>query len=191
MVMLANKLGQEELIKGCLAGEENAFLQLVEDNQDMVFSIARRLGTTQQLAEDISQEVFLRVYRNLHSFKGDSKLSTWIYRIAYNTTIEMLRKRKEGFSYEALVEDGWQVEDGGLSPEQEAERNEQAELLGKLISQLPGKYRHVIVLFYLQDKSYEQVAQTTGYPLGTVKTYLHRAKKEMLKAYLRMERGDL
>jgi RNA polymerase sigma-70 factor (ECF subfamily) len=189
MLMVETRLDEDELIRSCIAGEESAFTQLVEDHQDMVLSIARRLGAGKEQAEDIAQEVFLRVYRNLDKFSGKSKLSTWIYRIAYNTTVELWRRRKETISFDFLLEEGWQPESYDQSPDESTERVEQMRLLQGLIGNLPEKYRGVIVLFYLQDKSYEQVAEIMSLPLGTVKTYLHRAKKALYTAYVRREGG--
>lgn len=191
MCMVEARLDENELIRSCIDGEESAFTQLVEDHQDMVLSIARRLGAGKEQAEDIAQEVFIRVYRNLGKFEGKSKLSTWIYRIAYNTTVELWRKRKENISYDFLVDQGWQPESYGESPDKLMERGDQARLLQGLIAYLPEKYRGVIVLYYLQGKSYEQVAEIMGLPLGTVKTYLHRAKKALYLAYARKERGGI
>ena len=191
MHMVAARLDENELIRSCIDGEEFAFTQLVEDHQDMVLSIARRLGAGKEQAEDIAQEVFIRVYRNLGKFEGKSKLSTWIYRIAYNTTVELWRKRKENFSYDFLVDQGWQPESCDESPDKLMERRDQVRHLQELIAHLPEKYRGVIVLYYLQGKSYEQVAEIMGLPLGTVKTYLHRAKKALVLAYARKERGGI
>ena len=191
MHMVATRLDENELIRSCIDGEEFGFTQLVEDHQDMVLSIARRLGAGKEQAEDIAQEVFIRVFHNLGKFEGKSRLSTWIYRIAYNTTVELWRKRKENLSYDFLVDQGWQPESYDESPDILMERGDQVRLLQELIAYLPEKYRGVIVLYYLQGKSYKQVAEIMGLPLGTVKTYLHRAKKALFLAYARKERGGI
>jgi len=171
-----------ELISQILKGNRNAFAFLVSRYQKLVVHITGRLIHRQEEVEDVCQDVFLKVYQNLGKYRNECKLSTWIATIAYNTSINYLRKFKKG---------------GELNPDDSAAlRNlsdfksddyEQADLhryLREQIEILPVQYRTVLTLYHLEEFSYQEIEQITGMPQGTVKSYLFRAKallKEKLK----------
>jgi RNA polymerase sigma-70 factor (ECF subfamily) len=130
------------------------------------------------LAEDTTQDIFLRIWRALPGFAGQSQLSTWIYAISKNACLSELRKRRPQVSLDSDEED--------QSAEVRALAREDADdsatvSVGQLLDQLPERYRQAVVLFYMEDKSYEQTAASLGLPLGTVKALLHRARKRLIE----------
>jgi RNA polymerase sigma-70 factor (ECF subfamily) len=130
------------------------------------------------LAEDTTQDIFLRIWRALPGFAGQSQLSTWIYAISKNACLSELRKRRPQVSLDT-DEDEQSAEVRGLASE---DADDSATVsVGQLLEQLPERYRQAVVLFYMEDKSYEQTAESLGLPLGTVKALLHRARKRLIE----------
>ncbi|MBI2929321.1 MAG: RNA polymerase sigma factor [Verrucomicrobia bacterium] len=164
-----------------------AFELLVERFQDKVFRLAISMVRDETLAQDMTQDSLIRVWKGLPGYTGAASLSTWIYTITRNTCLTELKKRsaRPTISFDAPEMEGALDRlpaAPGPAPEAGAEMDIQTMLRG-----LPEKYRQVITLFYLEQKSYEEVAAMLGLPMGTVKTYLHRAKKELLKLSRRNE----
>ena len=171
-----------ELISRILSGNMNAFTFLVNRYRKLVVHITGRLIQRQDEIEDVSQEVFLKVYQNLGKYRNECKLSTWIATIAYNVSINYLRKFKKT---ELTSQD-----DSAILRSLTDFKNtdyEQIDLhryIRDQIELLPVHYRSVITLFHLEEFSYQEIEQITGMPEGTVKSYLFRAKailKEKLK----------
>ncbi len=164
-----------------------AFELLVDRFQNKVFRLALSLVRDETLAQDLAQEVFLKVWKALPGYQGEALLSTWIYAISRNTCLTELRRRAARRTVslsEPAVEDALDSISAlqANDPEAGAEMDVQAMLEG-----LPEKYRRVITLFYLEQRSYEEVGARLGLPLGTVKTFLYRAKKALLKLSRRRE----
>jgi RNA polymerase sigma factor (sigma-70 family) len=171
-----------ELVGRILAGNADAFGLLVKQYEKLVFHMVRRLITRQEDAEDICQEVFINVYKHLASFAFESKLATWIARIAYRMAINHLKKhqRPSDVEWSATFEDeSW----SGNNPEQELIEKDTSTYLNRLIEQLPPAYKTVLTLYHLHEFSYPEIEQITGMPEGTVKSYLFRARK-LLKTKL-------
>ena len=136
-------------------------------------------------AEDLAQEVLLRIWKGLPGYHGGASLSTWIYTIARNTCLTELKRRAQHPTV-SMDEPGFAAAIDSVPALQSRDPESGLELdVRQMLSQLPEKYRQVITLFYLEQKSYEMVAALLGVPLGTVKTFLYRAKKELLKIYSR------
>ena len=148
------------------------FERLLDEYRDKVFRLACSLLADQAAAEDASQDIFLKIWRALPDFRGESAISTWIYAIARNTC---LTRRRTAASERTCSLD--EVNAAAFTSEDPPPAIESD--LRAAIGRLPEKYRRVLVLFYLEDRSYQQVAMAMGLPMGTVKTYLHRAKKEL------------
>jgi RNA polymerase sigma-70 factor (ECF subfamily) len=179
-VPLLNPMDEE--IRACLAGKRytEAFELVLSQYQNKIFRLAYSILANRELAEETAQEIFVRIWRALPGYRGLASISTWIYTIARNTCLTVL---KNGSGRRTLSLDEPRVRDA-------AERR-RALLAGDdlrgpdleyLVSQLPEKYRRVIRLYYMEERSYEEVARLLDLPLGTVKTYLHRAKKELAAA---------
>jgi len=175
-------MNDNELISQIINGNMNAFTFLVNRYQKLVVHIAGRLIQRHDELEDICQEVFLKVYQNLGKYRFECKLSTWIATIAYNTSINYLRKFKKGD--EVNPDDSAalrNLKDFGTA---DYEREDLHRYIREQIEFLPVQYRTVLTLFHLEEFSYQEIEQITGMPEGTIKSYLFRAKailKEKLK----------
>ena len=173
-------------------GDSRAFAELVHLYGDKLYQLAYRMTGNRQDAEDVVQETFLRVYRNLDRYDENLKFSTWIYRIASNLCIDRLRKRRIVYSLDAA---GAEREDlDGYSalpadertPEHEVVLTETQRAVRQAIETLPVKYRAVMMLRYLQDLSLQEIAEVLELPVTTVMTRVHRARE-----YLRRKVGHL
>jgi len=186
---IVEALKDVELVELVLAGEQDAFEALVERYKDAVQNLAyRMLGNTTE-AEDVTQEVFVRAYTQLATYKPAHKFSTWLLSIASHLAIDQLRRRR----FLALpLEDvpflEWIV-DRGTGPEQSALEEEQQDEIQVYLQRLPGKYRAVIVLRYWYDFSYEEIARTLELTPPLVKARLHRAR-ELLARYMQENSRD-
>ena len=154
---------------------DEALAEILRAYRRKVFGLAYSFVRNRETAEDVAQEVFIKVWRALAAYDGRAALSTWIYTITRNTSLSALRDRRGGLQTEddavlAEVQEG----DTG-SAEMAAERA----FLLRLVGQLPDKQRQVVLLFYMQDQSLEEVAAMLAMPLGTVKTLLHRARVQL------------
>lgn len=177
-------MNDAELVKQILNGNNNAFRYLVANYQRLVLHVVGRIVQRQDEVEDICQEVFIKVFRKMNRFRGESRLSTWIATIAYNTSISHVRKlaRRGEQSYDdkpALIA----LERDESLNQKVVEKEEAKKILMEMIEQLPVNYRTVLTLFHLEEFSYKEIEDITGMPEGTIKSYLSRARK-LLKAKL-------
>ncbi len=157
----------------------DAFAILLPRYRDKVFRLSFSMLRDRARAEDTTQDIFLRVWRALPGFAGQSALSTWIYAIAKNACLSELRKRRPTVSLDQNDDDGYHPAVAALAA---PEADDSATVsVGQLLDQLPERYRQAVVLFYMEDKSYEQTAASLGLPLGTVKALLHRARKRLIE----------
>lgn len=183
-----------ELVQQILNGNSNAFRFLVAKHQRLVAHVVGRIVQRREDVEDICQEVFMKVYRKLKHFRGDSKLSTWIAKIAYNTSISQVRKPlKNEYSYDespALI-----AYERDEEPNQiKIEKEEAKQYLLEMIEELPVHYRTVLTLFHLEEFSYKEIEEITEMPEGTIKSYLSRARKilkEKLEKVVEIEKTNI
>jgi RNA polymerase sigma-70 factor (ECF subfamily) len=152
--------------------DNQAFERLLDEYRDKVFRLACSLLGDQAAAEDATQEIFLRIWKALPGFRGESSASTWIYAIARNTC---LTRRRMATAHRTFSLD----EANAAEIPSPAPATGSGSDLRAAIDRLPAKYARVLTLFYLEDRSYQQVALALDLPMGTVKTHLHRAKKEL------------
>jgi len=178
---------ETQLVKASQHGDQQAFALLVQHHQQRVFALSMRLLQNPEEANEATQEAFLAAWQGLPGFRGDALFSSWLYRIAYHCCLHMLDLRKR----EYLLQEAMQAEHARseMDMEQQAmeniERHDQQVLLQNTLEQLPVKYRIVLRLRYLQDRTYEEMADILALPLGTIKTSLFRAKR-LLKERLGM-----
>lgn len=171
----------EQLIARVLAGDDGSYGTLVTRYKDLVYTIAVRIVGDEDDAEDVAQETFLRAYRALPKFRGDSKFSSWLYRIATNRALTHLKRRRRR-APTVDIEAGPHVEGGALGsdgrddPGRLVLDDEFRRRIRAAVLELPEQYRVVVTLFYLEERSYKEVAATLGIPMGTLKTHLHRAR---------------
>ena len=176
----------EDIRQSLAAGQfHEAFERLVERYSVKVFHLAYSMIANETQAEDLAQEVLLRIWKGLPGYHGGASLSTWIYTIARNTCLTELKRRAQHPTV-SMDEPGFAAAIDSVPALQSSDPESGLEMdVHQMLSQLPEKYRQVITLFYLEQKSYEMVASLLGVPLGTVKTILYRAMKELLTIYSR------
>lgn len=186
--------GEAALIQRCAAGEQLACAELVAGHERLVYTLALHLLGDRDEALDLSQEVFLRVFRTLHSFRGQSALKTWIYRIVVNQARNRQRfwrrrRRADQVSLDQHVaEHGDLRQPGdGSSPDRAFARKELASRLWSALNALPFDQRTVIVLREIDGLSYDEIAFSLGVAVGTVKSRLTRAR-QVLRHQLRESR---
>jgi RNA polymerase sigma factor (sigma-70 family) len=183
-------LSDQDLVTKICRGETRRFGELIDRYQRLVVHIVYRMTNDRQVSEDLTQEIFIKVYDSLAGFRFDSKLSTWISRIAYNTCINYLRKEKP-LSLEDLPENRdtgeWLVSPD--RPDEFTEHNDQSRYIMELIKQLPAVYRAIVTMFHLQEMSYREIAEVVDMPEGTVKSYLFRARKILREHLVAAEEG--
>nr|WP_260504299.1 RNA polymerase sigma factor SigW [Paenibacillus illinoisensis] len=178
---------ENRLVKLVLKGDQRAFAEIVELYKDKLFHLAYRMLNNRHEAEDVVQETFLRVFRNMEKYDPNQKFSTWIYRIATNLCIDRLRRKKPSYSLDAELND--QEGSDGYSmlpsddrtPESEALLSETQTLIREAIDSLPAKYKSVMILRYLQDLSLQEISDVTGMPVTTIKTRVHRGRDFLRK----------
>lgn len=179
-------LTDAELVARALAGSQDACRGLVLRFERPVYALILRMVGDPSTAEDLAQEAFVKAFRNLASYDRERKLASWLFKIAHNTTLDHLRRG--GLATVALDASG-EDEGGSLAdvladsstegPAAAAERHGLARALERAIAGLRPEYREAVVLRYVEGLSYDEIAEATGLPLGTVKTFLHRARKAL------------
>jgi RNA polymerase sigma-70 factor (ECF subfamily) len=177
-----------ELVKRVLRGSQEAFRDLVVRFERPVYTLILRMVHDPSTAEDLAQEVFVKAYRHLDSYDANRKFASWLFKIAHNTTIDHLRhgvldtvpleaEKDEGGDVLAVLADG-SVE----SPAAAAERRDMARALERAIARLRPDYREAVIMRYVEGLAYQEICEVLGLPLGTVKTNLHRARKDLADA---------
>jgi RNA polymerase sigma-70 factor (ECF subfamily) len=183
-----SEVGSREaaLVSRCAAGEQGACAELVAGHERMVYQLALHLLGDRDEALDLSQEVFLRVFRTIHSFRGQSALRTWIYRIVINQARNRQRfwrrrHRSEQVSLDQHVADHGEPRQmtDGVSPDRVLARKELASRLWTALNALPFDQRTVIVLREVDGMSYDEIAYSLGVAVGTVKSRLTRARQAL------------
>lgn len=175
----------QTLVDRTKTGDIEAFSELVRRHEKTVYNLAYRFMREPALAEDMAQEAFLKAFRLLGGFRGDSSFSTWLYRVTSSVCLTELSRRKRRGEVElepahmaAAGEDGEPADDA-----------EQAELIRRCVQQLPERYATVITLYYLEEIPYEQIAEVMEIPMGTLKTWMHRARNA-LRTIVEKELGE-
>ncbi|NQT27905.1 RNA polymerase sigma factor [candidate division KSB1 bacterium] len=166
------------LINQIRHGNRDAFRTLVEQNKRLVSHVIYRTAGHINDHEDLCQDVFIKVYQNIHKFREDSKLSTWIAQIAFNTSINYLRKKRP-----SLYEDESRIlatyETNEDLPDIQIEKMDRNQRIAKAIDSLPLQMRTVITLYHLEEMSYKEIGEIMNMPEGTMKSYLFRARKKL------------
>ncbi|MBK7707335.1 MAG: sigma-70 family RNA polymerase sigma factor [Acidobacteria bacterium] len=180
-----------ELIASAMRGREAGFEELVRRYQRPITNYVFRMLNDYDSSLDVTQEVFIKVYNSLSKYSSEYKFSTWLYRIAHNAAIDHIRRKSPNQqSLEAENGDGsyqLQLECPNPTPEQERERSEWRTEIAAVVKCLPAAYRELILLRHSQDLSYDEIAEITNLPLGTVKNRLFRAREMMREIFI--ERG--
>lgn len=176
---------EKHCIERVLKGDANAFEHLVHAYEKTVYNLALRTLGNREDAEDVTQEAFLKAYRSLDSFRGDSKFSVWLYRIVSNLCLDLLRSRQRKPTQSLTVEDDdgetgeLEISDDHFSPERLLDRKLTRESVQRGLAALPDDARQILLLRELQGMSYEEIAQALDLEPGTVKSRIFRARKKL------------
>jgi RNA polymerase sigma-70 factor (ECF subfamily) len=160
------------IVSQIIAGQKELFRLLVERHERAVYGMGLSFFRNAEDASDFVQEVFFKVYRSLPRFEGRSRFSTWLYKIAYNTAVNGIRRQKE---YRSLAEE--EVLRDEDTPERNLLRSAAREAVLEALGDLPERYRVCVDLFFFYDRSYQEIETITGYPVNTIKSHVFRAKK--------------
>lgn len=177
-----------ELVASALRGSQDAYRELVKRFERPVYSLVLRMVQDPSTAEDLAQEVFVKAFRRLDTYDPQWKFSSWLFKIAHNTTIDHLRRgTPETVPLETEDDDKGSLasvlaDESGEDPRAAAERRDLGRSLEKAIGRLRPEYRQAVLMFYVHGASYQEICEALGQPLGTVKTNLHRARKELAQA---------
>ena len=171
----------QPLVRASLGGDLQAFERLVERHRDVVFRMAARLVGSDEEAEDVTQDTFLRAFHRLDRYRGEAPFRSWLLRIGHNTAVTYVTaKRAPSHSpLDALADDVAAVEQQG-GPAERLERRERRDRLDKKLKGLGRTHRTVLVLRDIEGLSYEEIARVTDTPIGSVKARLHRARGEFI-----------
>jgi RNA polymerase sigma-70 factor (ECF subfamily) len=187
----------QEIVALARGGEEAAYRELVRRYERPLFSLLYRMVRDRELAEDLAQETFVKALNAIESYRPEFKFSSWIFKIANNAAIDHLRRREldtlslQGSPHaetpEAVEATALQIGDRQESPLEEVEARELGGEIEAAIARLRPEYRSCILLRHVEGRAYEEIAEILGLPLGTVKTYIHRARNELRRelAHLR------
>ena len=158
-----------------VSGQKDLFRLLVRRYERAVYGMGLSFFRNAEDSSDFTQEVFLKVYRNLSRFEGRSRFSTWLYKIAYNTAVNGVNRRKEYYSLAEGEETG--EASNGDTPERMLIRKAVREAVLTSLEELPQRYRVCIDLYFFYDRSYQEIEAITGFPVNTIKSHVFRAKK--------------
>ena len=173
---------EKTIVEKAKNGDERAFEALVTQYERLVYAVALKLLGNEHDAQDAAQETFIKLYRNLSSFRGESKFSVWLYRLANNVCIDMLRKKSVptvSLSGDGDDGGGLNIPDGRFSPENELEKKQLRQAVDRALTSLPEQYRQALVLREITGHSYEEIAQVLDIDLGTVKSRIFRARRRL------------
>ncbi|GHG32165.1 RNA polymerase subunit sigma [Deinococcus indicus] len=170
-----------ELLERLTAGEERAWFEFVQEYEGRMYGYLYRLEGNSEDALDLTQEVFYRAWRSIRTFRPGERVLPWLYQVARNTQIESHRRKQlQRFSLEQAREDvGFEVTSEKRSPVQAAESADAQDRVQRALQQLPPEYREAVVLRFMEDLSYDEIAQIQGVALGTAKSRVFRAKEQL------------
>ena len=174
-------MNEEKLISRAAKGDASAFNELLGLHEKKMYAVCLRMCANQEDAQDCLQEAMLRIYRSISGFKGQSSFSTWIYRVAMNTCLDELRKKKnkQAASLDSLLDTGWSPSDDYDTPEHHAIEGERKKAIRTVISELPDDMRSAIVLRDIEGFSYEEISEMLGINVGTIKSRISRGREKL------------
>lgn len=180
--------GDNQLVARALEGDLPSFERLVARYQNKIMGYAARMLSDREEAEDVTQEVFIKAYRSLDSFRGESSFSTWIYRIATNLCIDRLRKKKrspqQAYSLDEPMDKdeekgSREIPDVSTEPTRSIEKEELRARVREMVAEMPEKLRAVLIMCDMQGMAYEDIAKVLNCPVGTVKSRLFHARADL------------
>ncbi len=184
---LDSRAEDSRLIRAALRGDDQAYRQLMDKYHDQIYNFIYRMVHDHEQVEDLTQESFIKAFQSLKSFNEEFAFSTWLYKIATNNSIDFIRKRKlQMYSIDKPVESKdsdftFELPDETYEADKEVIRSQRATMLRNAINALPEKYRKVIQLRHMEERSYEEIAGMLKLPIGTVKAHIFRARELLFK----------
>lgn len=178
------------LIGSALAGDQLAFRELMKKYRDAIFNLINRIIRDREQVEDLTQETFVKAFASLQNFNREYAFSTWLYKIATNSSIDYIRKKKlytMSINRPISHEDSdysIEIPDSTYEPDKVIIRNQKSVIIAEAIAQLPPKYKQVILMRHNEERDYAEIAKILKIPIGTVKAHIFRAR-ELLYKYLR------
>ncbi|HXF99575.1 MAG TPA: sigma-70 family RNA polymerase sigma factor, partial [Bacteroidota bacterium] len=175
------------LIQAALRGDDSAYERLMNKYHDAIYNFIYRMVRDKQQVEDLTQEAFIKAFSSLASFNEEYAFSTWLYKIATNNSIDYIRKKKlQTFSIDKRIESSdsdysFELPDESYETDREMISDQRAAMLSEAIKKLPEKYRRVIHLRHVEERSYEEIAEILKLPIGTVKAHIFRAREMLYK----------
>lgn len=182
---MGNNPDEKQVIDRILRGDHRAFGIIIKNTEKLVAQVVFKLIPVAEDRKDLAQDVYLKVYHKLEGFKFQSKLSTWIAQIAYNTCLSWIEKKKPSYPGDIFQDDFHERPDESVrtawsnDSEISLSQKELALILRREVEGLPPMYQMLITLFHQEEMSYDELSQITGLPSGTVKSYLFRARKTL------------
>jgi RNA polymerase sigma-70 factor (ECF subfamily) len=179
------------LIAAINNGDTKAYAQLVDRYKDLVYTLALRMLKHREEAEEVAQDTFIKVFKSLNKFKGDSKFSTWIYRVAYNTCLDNLKKNKKHLNNVAIDEFTYNKLDTIDNALDHIIKEEKSTLIKNCINKLPEDSSALLTLFYFEELSLDEISKIINVEANTVKVKLFRARKKLaviLEQYLQPQK---
>ncbi|WNR45498.1 RNA polymerase sigma factor [Paenibacillus roseipurpureus] len=186
-----DNMTDEQLIEQIRQGHTEAYRVVVERHKTYIYTLVYRMVGHKETAEDLTQEVFVKLFRSLSHFRGDAKLTTWLYRMTTNLVTDYRRAQRRR-PYEALLDKmkSW-FTDTRDEPEQVAIRRDEQAHMQELLSELPDKYRMIMILYHFKQLSYSEMSEITGIPIKTLETRLYRGKAMLKQKWLEVNRHDI
>lgn len=179
-----DNLTDEQLIDRVRQGHSDAYRVLVERHKSYIYTLVYRMVGHKETAEDLTQDVFVKLFRSLSHFRGEAKFTTWLYRMTTNLVTDYRRSQKRK-PYEALLDKmkGW-FSDSKEQPEERALLKDEQEQMQGLLSEIPDKYRLIMYLYHYKQMSYQEMSEATGLPVKTLETRLYRGKAMLKEKWL-------
>lgn len=189
-----NSPEEEELITSCQNGDKEAFSRLIIKYERFVYTTVKVKGCTGEDALDVSQEIFIKIWKNISRYRGDCRFSTWVYKISVNAALDFLRRLKNSPSeiiFTKTDDEGdeisWEVADeGSISPESYVEKSERIKIVRESIEMLSTEQREVIILRDIEGYSYDEISEMLGIGVGTVKSRLNRARVNLREILIKL-----
>lgn len=184
----ASSLEDDGFVERAIKGDQSAFADIVNKYQRPLYFHVSRMIREKEHTEDLVQEIFMKSFNNINSYNTGYAFSTWLYRIATNHTIDYLRKKKlQTFSIDEPLKtrDGdlqMEIPDENFNTDKPILKKQRSDIIRKAIDDLPEKYRQVIEMRHMDEKSYDEIAEELDLPLGTVKAHIFRAREMLYKA---------
>ena len=173
------KENDQHYIQLVLAGDTNAFSVLVERYKDMVFTLSLKMLKDRDEAEETAQDTFVKIFKSLGKFKGESKFSTWIYKVTFNTCLDRLKRNKRLQAVTSLDESGEQEATSLINVLDSIEEKERKQMIQDCLQLLPGEESFLLTLYYFEEQSLEEIAKIIGINPNNVKIRLYRSRKKL------------